>query len=103
MLRDPHIDPGLRQLTGRDRRVRDHVFGTPGAAGLIESSVTAVARLLAEAGDPLGIRVDVAIGCAGGRHRSVALADLIGVGLTALGHRVVVSHRDVGRPVLPNE
>lgn len=45
-------------------------------------------------------RVDVAIGCAGGRHRSVALADLLAVELAGLGHRAVVEHRDIGRPVL---
>lgn len=100
LLRDPHVDPRFRRLTGHDPVVRAHVLSTPGAAGLLIAAGLLVAGLLVDVAGPAGIRVDVAIGCAGGRHRSVALADLLAVELAGLGHRAVVEHRDIGRPVL---
>jgi RNase adapter protein RapZ len=44
--------------------------------------------------------VDVAVGCVGGRHRSVAIAEAVGALLAAAGHGVVVEHRDVHRALL---
>lgn len=100
LLRDPYVDPRMRALTGRDRAVRDHVQATPGATRLVVATAQLVAGLLDDVADAKGVRVDVAIGCAGGRHRSVALADLIAVELGSLGHRTSVTHRDIRLPVL---
>jgi RNase adaptor protein for sRNA GlmZ degradation len=76
-LRDPHLDPRLRELTGNDSDVIERVLHTPGAHGVIEGVVTATLGLIHGAratGRPV---VRVAIGCAGGRHRSPALAHAI--------------------------
>jgi UPF0042 nucleotide-binding protein len=105
-LRDPHIDPGLRELTGRDAAVRARVLGTPGARGLIEGVASATRALLQSAtttGHPL---VRVAIGCAGGRHRSVALAEAITEGLVLAGWDATAMHLDIDqalvtRPITP--
>lgn len=100
LLRDPHIDPGLRELTGADDQVRRRVLSTPGAARLIAHLTDTVLTLLEDAGDPTGNRVDVAIGCTGGRHRSVVLADALAYMLSSAGAGVEVLHLDVHRPVL---
>lgn len=100
LLHDPHVDREMRVLTGTDARVRRHVLDTPGAVGLVAATASLVAQLLEDVGDPNGIRVDVAIGCAGGRHRSVALADVLAAQLRGLGHRSTVEHRDIDMPVL---
>lgn len=101
-LRDPHVDPGMRRLTGRDAVVRARVLATPGAAGLIAGVVvTAVAFL--PAAWAAGRVVRVAIGCAGGRHRSVVIADAVAERLTAAGWDAVTGHRDIGKPVVMRE
>jgi RNase adaptor protein for sRNA GlmZ degradation len=101
LLRNPHCDPAMRYLTGRDVAVRDHVLSTPGAQDLIDNTAALVLKLLRDAGDPNDLRVDVAVGCVGGRHRSVALAEEIGLSLELSGVGVEIEHRDVDKPVLP--
>lgn len=96
LIRDPHVDPALRQLTGRDEAVHEAVMGTPGAgalAGFIRQAVK------------VGVDGDawfrVAIGCQGGRHRSVVLADVVGEALAERdGAHVQIYHRDIDRPVV---
>jgi len=100
LLHDPHIDPTMRSRAGADTLVRDRVMSTPGVARLIANLADTVLDLLEDAGDPNLIRVDVAIGCVGGRHRSVVLIDMLAHILTTAGIGVEVEHRDAHRPVL---
>jgi RNase adaptor protein for sRNA GlmZ degradation len=96
-LRNPHHDPEMRELTGLDARVRDHVLATPGVQNLIGHATAMASDLLTDvAGQP----VTVAVGCVGGRHRSVALAEEIAAELRAGGVAVVIGHRDVHQPVI---
>jgi UPF0042 nucleotide-binding protein len=94
-LRDPHGDPRLLELTGHDPAVRTRVLVTPGALGLIEGVTAATGALLRGAtatGHPL---VRVALGCAGGRHRSVVLADAITERLVLAGWDATALHLDI--------
>lgn len=91
-LRNPHHDPAMRQLTGLHPRVAEHVLATPGARDLVDDAIGQVLR---------GTAHHVAVGCVGGRHRSVALAVAITDALTAAGRQVTLVHRDVHKPVLP--
>lgn len=98
-LRDPHIDLRVRELTGRDALVRARVLATPGTRGLIDGVTTTVKALLLGPGS--GQRpVRVAIGCAGGRHRSVVLADDIAARLALAGWETATTHLDIHRPVV---
>ncbi|OZM69914.1 hypothetical protein CFN78_28230, partial [Amycolatopsis antarctica] len=100
LLRDPHVDPGMRQLTGRDEVVRDRVLATPGAAELVEH-VAAATLTLARVADQRLRLVRVSVGCAGGRHRSVVLADAIAERVALTDDRsVAVVHYDLARPVV---
>jgi RNase adaptor protein for sRNA GlmZ degradation len=98
-FRDPHWDenPALRELTGLDDAVAARVLATPGILVLATAIAMAVA---AYAEGPHGLPVIVAVGCAGGRHRSVAVAEAVASRLTAAGHDVTVRHRDIARPVV---
>ena len=99
-LRDPHSDPHLRELTGHDPLVRARVLATPGALGLIEGVTTATSALLQGAtatGHPL---VRVALGCAGGRHRSVVLAEAITERLALAGWAATALHLDIHQALL---
>lgn len=97
-LRDPHPDPVMRGLTGLDTRVRHHVLRTPGALVLV-AHVVLLTRDLVELPTSQGGTFRIAIGCAGGRHRSVVLASEIAETLKVAGV-VQLTHRDVHRPVV---
>ena len=90
----------MRQLTGLDEPVRQHVFDTPGVTRLIETTTAVVRGLLLAPADTSYLLV--AVGCVGGRHRSVAIAEGIAEMLRETGTTVVVEHRDIDREVLPS-
>lgn len=96
LLLDPHVDPALRQKTGLERDVVDHVLATPGASYLLDHLQNITEGLLRI---PPQKPVTVAIGCAGGRHRSVVLARLLGERMS-VDADVRVQHRDVTKPVV---
>ena len=96
-LPNPFWVPELRALNGRDEAVATYVKERPGAAEFLEQYVpvleTAASGYLRE-----GKRfMTVAIGCTGGKHRSVAMTEEIAARLRALGHDTGARHRDLGR------
>lgn len=93
-FKDPHVNSAMRNMTGLDKAVRDNVLKQPGARRFI-ARLAKKARKLSKSGD-----VTIAIGCVGGRHRSVALAELLGTILRMAGFDVLVKHRDINKPVL---
>lgn len=94
-FRDPHAAKHLRYLTALDAPVREAVLGTPGIADLIRE-VAAWASTQAGGNQP----VTVAVGCQGGRHRAPTVAREIASRLIAAQHAVIVTHRDLHRPVV---
>lgn len=98
-LYDPHVDPALRELTGLYPVVREHVLGTPGADQIVRGTATLVDAML-PGHDQRHLMVRVAFGCAGGRHRSVVLANELTNLLLAAGIGAEVSHRDILRSVV---
>ncbi len=96
-LPNPHWVPELRPHTGQDAAVRDYVLGQPGAGELLER-YDPVVRLLAEGYLREGKRyVLLAVGCTGGKHRSVAMSEALANRLGDSGLDVRVQHRDLGR------
>jgi RNase adapter protein RapZ len=96
-LPNPFWVPELRAQTGRDRDVADYVLGWAGAQSFLEQYVpvleTAAAGYLGE-----GKRfMTVAIGCTGGKHRSVAMTEEIASRLSARAYDARAEHRDLGR------
>lgn len=96
-LPNPHWVPELRPKTGRDAAVRDYVLGQHGAKEFLEA-YSEVLRLLADGYEREGKHyVTLAVGCTGGKHRSVAMAEQIAARLRDEGIEVQVAHRDLGR------
>ncbi len=96
-LPNPHWVPELRAQTGQDAPVRDYVLSRPGATELLER-YDPVVRLLAEGYLREGKRyVLLAVGCTGGKHRSVAMSEALAERLQGGGFDVRVQHRDLGR------
>jgi UPF0042 nucleotide-binding protein len=94
-LPNPHWVPELRPLSGLDASVRDYVLGQPAATAFI-AAYLAVLDVSLPGFEREGKRyVTLAVGCTGGKHRSVAIAEQLAARLA--GRDVTVSHRDLGR------
>ena len=86
-LPNPHWIPELRPFTGRDPGVRDYVLGQEDAAEFLDR-YTEVLRLLVPGYRREGKRyLTLAVGCTGGKHRSVAIAEEFARRLTGRRHR----------------
>jgi UPF0042 nucleotide-binding protein len=96
-IRDPHVSPQMRESTGRELDVRLHVLATPGALALVDHLVGAALALIASAPTR---PVRIGVSCAGGRHRSVAVAEAIAERIRLAGHGVVVTHHHIDEPVV---
>ena len=96
-LPNPHWVESLRDHTGLDPDVREYVVDTPAAERFL-GEATRLLDVMAEGYLREGKRyVTVAIGCTGGKHRSVALTEEAAGRLTSQGIESVVVHRDLGR------
>ncbi len=96
-LPNPHWEDDLRPLTGHDRKVRDYVLETAVGSGFVERFDELLASLLPQYEAEGRSYLTVAIGCTGGRHRSVAVAEELAERLRGRGVAVRTSHRDVAR------
>jgi UPF0042 nucleotide-binding protein len=97
-LPNPHWVPELRPRTGRDDQVRDYVLAQPGALEFLDR-YEGLVGLLTEGYAREGKHyVLLAVGCTGGKHRSVAMSEQLAERLAACdGLDVQVVHRDLGR------
>ena len=96
-LPNPHWIPELRPRTGLDPEVSGYVLAQPGAKELLES-YGEVLRVITAGYRREGKRyVTLAVGCTGGKHRSVAMAEQLAARLNGDGVDTTVLHRDMGR------
>jgi UPF0042 nucleotide-binding protein len=94
-LPNPHWVPELRALSGLDPAVRDYVLSQPAATAFLAAYLQVLEVSLAGFEREGKRYVTLAIGCTGGKHRSVAMAEQLTARLS--GRDVTVSHRDLGR------
>ena len=96
-LPNPHWDPGLRPMSGLDPEVRDFVLGKKETAEFVDRLIPLLETLHpAYVGEGKSY-LTIAMGCTGGRHRSVALAEEVARLLRATGHELRTRHRDLER------
>jgi UPF0042 nucleotide-binding protein len=100
-LPNPHWVPGLRELTGTDTEVRDYVLEQEGAQEFLSRVRDLFAVLLPGYQEEGRHYLTVAVGCTGGRHRSIVLADEIASMIKDKGFAVRVVHRDIERNPSP--
>jgi UPF0042 nucleotide-binding protein len=96
-LPNPHWDESLRPMSGLDRPVRDFVLGVPDAENFVVKLVELLAMIVPLYANEGKSYLTIAVGCTGGRHRSVAIATEIAERMRASGQPVRVGHRDIGR------
>ena len=98
---NPHWIPELRPLNGLDKPVSDKVLGSEGVADFVKSYVGVVQKMIPGYFREGKKYVTIAIGCTGGKHRSVAIAEEIARQLSSTSQDLEITahatHRDVGR------
>lgn len=94
-LPNPYWDPELRDLTGRDPAVRDFVLSHEDAREFLDKASGLLEFLLPRFTAEGKAYLTIGIGCTGGRHRSVALAEELADWLADHGTEAAVSHRDM--------
>lgn len=96
-LPNPHWVDELRPLTGLDPAVRDYVMDQPDTKEFLTKLDDLFTLLLPGYVKEGKTYLSVAVGCTGGRHRSVALAEAVAKSIEAHGFKPVVHHRDLNR------
>jgi UPF0042 nucleotide-binding protein len=96
-LPNPFYDPVMRNMTGEDKEVIDYVLNSPVSKSFIRRYLNLLKFLIPYYIAEGKTNLAISIGCTGGQHRSVVLADYIGRQLRKIGYNVMVKHRDVGR------
>jgi len=96
---NPHWVPELRPLTGLTQQVSQRVLGSQGVADFVRNYVLLVNSMLAGYLQEGKKFVTIAVGCTGGKHRSVAITQEIARQLNVIGSEISAhpTHRDVGR------
>ncbi len=96
-LPNPHWEDDLRPLTGHDPKVRDYVLETAVGSSFVDRFDDLIAMLLPQYQAEGRSYLTIAIGCTGGRHRSVAISEELASRLRSRGVAVTAAHRDLAR------
>jgi UPF0042 nucleotide-binding protein len=96
-LPNPHFVPGLREQTGQDPAVQEYLDKLPDFEELVSRLIDLLLYLLPRYRRENRSYLSVAIGCTGGRHRSVAIAERLKQRLERQGWPARVIHRDITR------
>jgi UPF0042 nucleotide-binding protein len=96
-LANPHWVSNLRPLTGRDEAVAAHIRKDPDYAAFTENILRLILPLLPRYQQEGKSYLTLAVGCTGGRHRSVFIAEELSTLLATHGYVVGIGHRDLDR------
>lgn len=97
-MENPFYNPQLRDKDGRDPEVREFVLGHPATKEFLEHLVPFLRFALPRYEEEKKARLSIALGCTGGRHRSVVIADELATRLRPIWPgEITVDHRDVDR------
>ena len=97
MLPNPYYITDLRHRTGLEKPVRDFVFSYQQSLDLMERLESLLAFSLPLYVEEGKSNLVIAVGCTGGRHRSVAVAQELGEYIARLGFATTIGHRDAAR------
>ena len=96
-LPNPHWVESLRPQTGLDEPVRDYVLAQTGADVFLDRFVSSLEPVFVGYEAESKRYMTIAVGCTGGKHRSVAMTNALATRLEAVGVQVGTLHRDLGR------
>lgn len=96
-LPNPFYDPVMRTMTGEDEAVIRYVMDYPVTKSFARRYLNLLKFLIPYYIEEGKTNLALSVGCTGGQHRSVVLADYMGQQLRKVGYNVMVRHRDVAR------
>lgn len=96
-LPNPYYDPVMRQQTGLQKNVAAYVFSQTTAQQFYQQYLTLMKTIIPQYQQEGKTMLTIAIGCTGGQHRSVAIAQRLGEDLQQLNYDVKIDHRDINR------
>ena len=96
-LPNPYFEPTLREHTGVERSVSDYILESEGGQSMLDRLTGFLGYVLPEYDREGKAYVTVGIGCTGGRHRSVAVAEFLAKWLRDGEREVNLVHRDLER------
>jgi len=96
-LANPYFDPALKPLSGLDEKIRKYVLGVPETTQFLALSEQYLRFLLPQYEKEGKTYLVVGIGCTGGRHRSVVIAQEIGAMIKEWGWDTIITHRDIDK------
>ena len=94
---NPYYQLELRPLSGLDQEVNDFIFSYPESGEYLQKQADLLSFLLPFYEREGKVRLNISVGCTGGRHRSVLFAEKLRERIAAEGYRVFVDHRDIQR------
>lgn len=96
-LPNPFYDPRLRPLTGEDQEVMDYVLDSPTTQSFLRRFLNLLKFLIPHYVKEGKTNLALSIGCTGGQHRSVVLADYLARQFERMGYNTITRHRDVAK------
>ncbi|MHB8091498.1 MAG: RNase adapter RapZ [Syntrophales bacterium] len=96
-LPNPHFVAELRPFDGHDARVRDYVLESEGGRDFTSKLLDFIDFLIPMYEQEGKSRFTIAVGCTGGHHRSVVIANLLGAHFSGKDYFVNITHRDIGK------
>ena len=94
-LPNPFYVPSLKKLTGNNKKVRDYIFKSRLAGEFVDSVHSLLTSMMQGYIDEGKYHLNIAFGCTGGHHRSVAIANAVAEEFKKDGMRVRIYHRDM--------
>ena len=94
-LKNPHYDPALQPFSGLDKSVGEHIESDPDFADFYAKLTALLTLMLQRHRDKERQTMTIAIGCTGGKHRSVYMVQKLGGFLEKEGYKVTLNHRDL--------
>ena len=96
-LPNPHYVEELKHFDGHNQSVRDYVLNDEGSKTFMEKLLDLMAFLLPHYEKEGKVRFNIALGCTGGKHRSVVVANQLGAYFLDQKYQVTINHRDIGK------
>ena len=95
LLPNPFYVPSLKKLTGNNKKVKDYIFKSRLAGEFVDSVHSLLTSMVQGYIDEGKYHLNIAFGCTGGHHRSVAIANAVAEEFKKDGMRVRIYHRDL--------
>jgi len=96
-LKNPYFVQELKAFDGHHKRVRDYVLASEDSQVFVQKLFELMAFLMPLYEKEGKTRLNIAVGCTGGKHRSVVMTNELAVYFTNKGYRVNINHRDINK------